>query len=596
MHRRLDRSGKPLAEWATAENLGIPKFDYKSAASSYSRVYERRFGDNPDEGFAYLEALMTGMDPSPGYSILAQILDRTQHKVVISTNFDNLVADALSIYTTTFPLVIGHESLANFVRVVSRRPIICKIHRDLLLGPKNDHRSLRRLHESWAAALRALFSQFTPVFIGYGGNDDSLMDLLESLDRDDIKGQLIWCYHERYEPGERIEALVEQHKGALVPVPDFDLLMVQIGDKMKIEPIDDAIEKRATERARKYREQLIKLDTTTYPEARRILRGAFERAGGTLAWMEKIVSEVSTARRKQVFEQALEQYPDDLPLQLSHAIFLYQRCLDLDHCRATLERLRAHDVEFQYRPTRYLIALHAASGRLEDAKTVLAGLPAKPWVVALAGIISEMSGDLAGAEAMFQLAGEKELVRFLMRQRRFDECMALLEKHQEEPSWTVLFAYSQWIARQDLAAGRKVLGDRIELESDIDHACAMAAFALLTDDLDACGAAIAKLHTISEYDWWDETTTAMLGLFHELRLRGNLDQRGLETIHQLFARSSYISMAPFKLMLEIAEVLSSKLPKPHRKFVVDLAKAFYDPSLRTGLNVYEPWRKAAPNP
>lgn len=302
LHRRLDTSGQPLAQWATAENLGIPDFKYKDATSFYSRLYEQRFGDNPDEGFAYLEYLMSGKDPGPGYSILAQVLAKTQHKVVISTNFDNLVADALSIYTETFPLVIGHESLTNFVRVVSRRPVICKIHRDLLLGPKNDHRSLRRLHESWAAALRSLFSQYTPLFIGYGGHDDSLMDLLESLDPEDIKGQLIWCYYERDEPSQRIIDLVQQHNGALVSVPDFDLLMVLIGDQMGIEPIDDAIEKRATKRAHQYREQLIKLDTTKYPDVRRILRGAFERAGGALAWLEKVRAEPSTERREQLFK------------------------------------------------------------------------------------------------------------------------------------------------------------------------------------------------------------------------------------------------------------------------------------------------------
>jgi hypothetical protein len=67
---------------------------------------------------------MSGKDPSPGYSILAAALaaDPPRHNVVITTNFDNLVADALSIYTDTFPFVCGHESLTAFVRVAMRRP------------------------------------------------------------------------------------------------------------------------------------------------------------------------------------------------------------------------------------------------------------------------------------------------------------------------------------------------------------------------------------------------------------------------------------------------------------------------------------------
>jgi hypothetical protein len=498
-----------------------------------------------------------------------------------------------SIYTTTFPLVIGHESLANFVRVVSRRPIICKIHRDLLLGPKNDHRSLRRLHESWAAALRALFSQYTPIFIGYGGNDDSLMDLLESLDPQEIKGQLIWCYYHRDEPSERIVDLVAQFKGALVPVPDFDLLMVQIGDKMKIEPIDDAIETRAAERARKYREQLIALDTTAYPEARRILRGAFGRAGGTLAWMAKINSEVSTARRKQLFEHALEEYPNDLRLQLNYARFLCNHSLELDHCRAKLEQLRAHDAELNYSPSQVLVELQLLTGQIEDAKAMLASLPTGTWSHSVNAFIAETIGDLATAEIRWRLAGEKRWVHFLFRQRRFDECIPFLENHQDDPTWAMTAAYFQWMGRKDPTGGCKILAERVGLESlGCQQSLSLVVLALLTDDLETAAAAIAKLDSMSKQDWWDETSAAMLGLFHALRL-GSIDERRLELTHQQFASSTHSTLWMSRVLLELAEALSPKLPKAHRKFVIDLAKAYYAPSLRAGLNVYEVWRKAA---
>lgn len=594
LHRRLDRENKPLAEWATAEALGIPKFDYKTAASVYSRVYERRFGDNPDEGFAYLEALMTGKDPSPGYSILAQILDRTAHKVVISTNFDNLVADALSIYTTTFPLVIGHESLANFVRVVSRRPIICKIHRDLLLGPKNDHRSLRRLHESWAAALRALFSQYTPMFIGYGGNDDSLMDLLESLDPGDIKGQLIWCYHERYEPTDRIVELVEQHRGALVPVPDFDLLMVQIGDKMKVEPIDDAIEKRATERARRYREQLITLDTTAYPEARRILRGAFERAGGTLAWMQKINTEASTARRKQFFEHALEEYPNDLQLQLSYANFLVDHRLDMEYSCTMLEQLRSYDRELNYSPSHLLSKAHFLSGRMADARSILDSVSPTPDRHELNALIAVACGDLAMAGDFMELCTDSHRrVLFLIEQRQIDEATYLLDDHKDDPAWILVGAYFQWLVRKDPAGGRRALTERVSLESaDDEQLIAFAALALATDDLEACAAALSRLDTIPKSDWACEVSAAVLGLFQALLADGHVvDADSLESIRRLFALGDYAYMSAFQCLVTLAEELSPKMPRPHRRFVIDLAKGVYDPKLRSRLNVYEPWHK-----
>ena len=115
----------PIKKWATAKTLGIKNFKYKKRASFYSKIYDRRFKEYPEEGYAYLEDVMANADPSPGYSILAGALAEqpARHNAVVTTNFDNLVADALSIYTDTFPFVCGHESLTPFVRVAMRRPM-----------------------------------------------------------------------------------------------------------------------------------------------------------------------------------------------------------------------------------------------------------------------------------------------------------------------------------------------------------------------------------------------------------------------------------------------------------------------------------------
>jgi hypothetical protein len=58
---------------------------------------------------------MSHAEQSYGYSVLAQIMASHQHKVAVTTNFDNLIADPISIYTDDFPLVCGHESLTGFL-------------------------------------------------------------------------------------------------------------------------------------------------------------------------------------------------------------------------------------------------------------------------------------------------------------------------------------------------------------------------------------------------------------------------------------------------------------------------------------------------
>jgi len=94
-----------IEDWATSERLGIPGLVWGRLDESYSKIYDRLFQDNPADGFAFLEQEMEGKTPSIGYSVLAEILATTQHNVVITTNFDNLVADAMAIYTQKFPLV-----------------------------------------------------------------------------------------------------------------------------------------------------------------------------------------------------------------------------------------------------------------------------------------------------------------------------------------------------------------------------------------------------------------------------------------------------------------------------------------------------------
>lgn len=346
LHLRQDDGRTPLQEWATADNLDIPNFDYNNRSTFYPKIYQRRFRDHPDQGYAYLEGVMSGKEPSPGYSILASALaaDPPRHNALITTNFDNLVADALAIYTDTFPFVCGHESLVGFVRIAMRRPLICKIHRDLLLAPQNDPHSLHRLNDAWGTALRALFQHYTPLVIGYGGNDDTLMDLLESLHPGDIRGQMIWCYYERSQPSERIVNVVTDKKGVLVPVPDFDLLMVLLGEQMGISFQDHEIDRRAKERMTRYSSRIRHLPISKdRPEVQKAFSSMLSRSGNWWSWAAKAWFDEDEKRRETNYREALSRFPQNALLHGSFAAFLvevldkhqeakeyYRKAIDLD--------------------------------------------------------------------------------------------------------------------------------------------------------------------------------------------------------------------------------------------------------------------------
>ena len=341
LHKAQDFEKSPIERWATAENLEIPNFEYKRASSFYPWVYHRRFVDYKEQGYAFLEKAMDHAEPSFGYSVLAQIMATTPHKVAITTNFDNLVADALSIYTRTFPLVCGHESLTGYIRANLRRPLVAKIHRDLLLAPKNNPDEIAKLPGEWAAALKKILDRFTPIVIGYGGNDGSLMGFLKTAEP--IEGGIFWCYREGSETDTNIHEVVEQHHGRLVPVAGFDELMLQLQEKLQLPFLLPQLQSANDKRVSHYQKQFETLTAAlrkpaknpAAEEARKPARKAAEAAVERLtkekdwwAWQLKAAAEPDFAKRDGIYRDGLQDFPESADLISWFAVFLHD---DLKH-------------------------------------------------------------------------------------------------------------------------------------------------------------------------------------------------------------------------------------------------------------------------
>lgn len=340
-----------LEDWATPENLHIPGFDLSKVAAFYPRIYERRFGDDPDSGYAYLEDEMKSAEPNIGYSVLAQVLENTRHKVVITTNFDNLVADALGIYTSTFPLVCGHESLTGFVKPRLRRPLVAKIHRDLLLAPKSDVESTSKLDERWEGVLKRLLREFTLVVLGYGGNDGSLMGFLDTLKLGDIRGGIYWCY--RLEDGrldERIGSLVAKHKGKVIPIVGFDEFMLQLGERFGYALLDEVIESKAKDRVKRYRDQFKEFqkrlaEAAKVPEKAKEVKRVRDAVATTVgkekswwAWELKAQAEKDPDKQEQIYREGVKQFPESADLIGNFALFMKNVRKDYDEAEHLFRR------------------------------------------------------------------------------------------------------------------------------------------------------------------------------------------------------------------------------------------------------------------
>ena len=222
-----ERNPNEHKEWK--ERLGINE---ANMAAFYSKYYDRRFKRNPRDGYNYLENQMEGKKPSIGYVALAHLLATTPNNVVITTNFDHLAEDAISYHQQIMPRVIGHEALAHYGIEETSRPLIIKIHRDLLLSPKSEESAVETLEKNWEPCLSSIFSRYCPVFIGYAGNDKSLMDFLinnaDKFKTNDWKCPY-WIAYKTIPSEKTVLKFLDASDAYLILSNGFDDVMIELG-------------------------------------------------------------------------------------------------------------------------------------------------------------------------------------------------------------------------------------------------------------------------------------------------------------------------------------------------------------------------------
>ncbi len=240
LHQQEGASGQSLGEWATSANLGIPGFTLARAADHYTRIFERRFEGRMDDGQFWIEQKFGAALPSTGYYFLAQILGGSKHKVVITTNFDNLVSDAVLQLTGNLPRIISDARIARFLSPQPRLPIIAKVHGDIGFATTvNTTEGVAELDKEWKEPLRRILELYVPIVIGWEGNDGSLMDFFTKVMVDD-RGQsmlpagIFWCYRgekswqDRLSQNPKLAALSRVHTVRFIEIAGFDDWMFRL--------------------------------------------------------------------------------------------------------------------------------------------------------------------------------------------------------------------------------------------------------------------------------------------------------------------------------------------------------------------------------
>ena len=202
---------------------GHPNWDKK--ASDYSNLFE--VYEPTERGRArHIEGLVANRKPSWGYVGLAQLLARGYLDTVITTNFDDLVYEACASWTEVRPRVYSHGTVSGPIRQEQGRPTILKLHGDFLYSRlKNTDAELGQADPNLGSAVRRLLDDHEFIVIGYGGNDRSVMQLLNALP--DEAG-LYWCTYGNEGVGRLAQRLIKRPNAFTVRPNGFDGFMDEL--------------------------------------------------------------------------------------------------------------------------------------------------------------------------------------------------------------------------------------------------------------------------------------------------------------------------------------------------------------------------------
>jgi protein O-mannosyl-transferase len=306
-------SQKRIDDWKVKE-----KFNENDIPAHYAKLFRLRYEGQQDNGIHHITSIIEKGSPGFGYTILSQVLQRTPHNVVVTTNFDTLTEESLFVFTNKKALVCNHENLAHLAKPSSTRPLVVKIHRGLYMDPLNDQEDIAEIKPQWKRALTDIFRNYIPIIIGYGGNDDSLMNYLLSIEPCQ---RMYWCIRGNSTPRPDIAKVVKLHRGSFVTTDGFNRLMFRFIDLFELTKMHEVLEQLAKERADKLRDEFeeagknIGLTGTT--EEKTELGKVAEDFDKTdwLQWQLKAAATNDPVEKKIIYLEALEVLPKSHELQ-----------------------------------------------------------------------------------------------------------------------------------------------------------------------------------------------------------------------------------------------------------------------------------------
>lgn len=363
---------KDLDVWAKEQ---FPEYDFDNPAVSYGPVMGQLFLQQEIRQLE-VERLCDGKFPAFGYAVLATLVAQKKgvFNVVLTTNFDEMVPDALYLYTRARPLVIGHESLAGYIRPTRTRPLVIKLHGDFRLSPQNTSAETEMLKKEVERQIANLLHDRGLIVMGYGGNDQGIAKMLKALPKESLPFGIYWISGS--EPQGILRTWLEERNAVWIQNADFDEMMLLIRDAFSLPHPDqkplEAVFRKYGEMYRALSERILAKAEDTVESA--ALMGAVERADRDLSGWLAVYTEASRVektdpqRADQIYRDGMEKYPEAYQLVMSYANFLQTIQKDFDGAEEYYKKALELNPEDAITLGAYAYFLHYHRGEHEEAE------------------------------------------------------------------------------------------------------------------------------------------------------------------------------------------------------------------------------------
>ena len=228
------REGQKATDWLATQREKYPWFE---SDAEYSLLFEHRYRQ-PVQRRMYVEEKIEGVRPGWGYLYLANVIVQARRfSTVFTTNFDDLLADALGTYLHHTAVVCDADSQVDLISFLSDRAKIVKLHGGYLFSNiRNTEVELAELSARMAAKFSELSRQRGLVVLGYAGRDRSVMAMIETLlaDEQSFPHGVYWCLLPGEKPSDWVARLAEKYASRfeLCTFEDFDDLMARLHEAL----------------------------------------------------------------------------------------------------------------------------------------------------------------------------------------------------------------------------------------------------------------------------------------------------------------------------------------------------------------------------